>query len=429
MKIAISGASGYIGKHLTLFFIKLRYKVIPIPRELFGEEAFPELVNRISGCNVVINLAGARLNKRWTQAHKAELYNSRIPVTRQLVRAIEAAPEKPQLFISASAVGYYPVTGCYDEYNAVQGTGFLAGLCHKWEKEARQCPKEVRLVITRLGIVLSDDGGAMKQMIFYQKLTHFSTIIGKGSQAFPWIGVKDLCHVMNFIIQHTELQEVVNLTAPQYITQKELAHALKRAYYAWGTLPVSPFFFRILYGEGASFLTEGQTIYPGKLLETGYSYLTPTLEKLLNITDHHTVGELDIPRYMGKWYEIARYENRFEKGMKNVTTIYTLLPDGTIRVENCGYKNNVFKKIVGKAKQPDKSQPGKLKVSFFPPFYSDYYILELDKLNYSYAIVGSSSDKYLWILSREKPLSEETKEKLLRIVCQKGYDIHKLLFT
>jgi len=99
-----------------------------------------------------------------------------------------------------------------------------------------------------------------------------------------------------------------------------------------------------------------------------------------NITDmkaaiKNTVREVDIPRYMGVWHEIARYENHFEKDMVNVTATYTLQPDGSIKVENAGYRNGVFKKATGRAKQPDPQQPGKLKVSFFLWFYSDYYIL------------------------------------------------------
>ena len=143
----------------------------------------------------------------------------------------------------------------------------------------------------------------------------------------------------------------------------------------------------------------------------------------------HTVKEVDIPRYMGTWHEIARYENHFEKDMTDVTATYTLQSDGSIKVENAGYLNGVRKKATGHAKLPDPQQPGKLKVSFFLWFYSDYYILELDKENYSYALVGSSNDKYLWILCREKQLSENVKEQLLNTTTQYGYDTKKLIFS
>ena len=147
MKIAISGASGYIGQHLTLFFTEKGDEVVPLGRNLFKEENFDELCHRVESCDVVINLAGASINKRWTKAYKQELYDSRIRTTHQLVNAINTRDILPKLFISTSAVGYYPTSGEYDEYNNRQGEDFLARLCGAWEKEARACLPDVRLVI------------------------------------------------------------------------------------------------------------------------------------------------------------------------------------------------------------------------------------------------------------------------------------------
>ena len=130
-------------------------------RNLFKEEAFAQLLRQIDGCVVIINLAGAPINKRWNDEYKQELYNSRVLVTRQLVKAISSLEQKPQLLISTSAVGYYSNKGIHDEDHNVRGQGFLANLCHFWEEEAKQCPPEVRTVIVRLGVVLSSDGGAM----------------------------------------------------------------------------------------------------------------------------------------------------------------------------------------------------------------------------------------------------------------------------
>ena len=142
-----------------------------------------------------------------------------------------------------------------------------------------------------------------------------------------------------------------------------------------------------------------------------------------------TVKQLDISRFMGKWYEIARYDHTFEKGMTYVTAEYSLESDGKIRVINRGIKNGKPKEIVGKAKQPDPMEyPGRLKVSFFLWFYSDYYILELDK-DYQYALIGSSSDKYLWILSRTPELPKETLDKLLANIKQRGYDLTRLVYV
>lgn len=145
-------------------------------------------------------------------------------------------------------------------------------------------------------------------------------------------------------------------------------------------------------------------------------------------TDNHTVQALDLRRFMGTWHEIARYDHRFEKGMTRVTATYTLLENGRIRVLNAGYKDGKYKEITGKAKQPDANDPGKLKVSFFLWFYADYYVLDIDP-DYRYVLIGSSSDKYLWIMSREETLPDEVLQKLLGELRKRGYDTDKLVFS
>ena len=148
-----------------------------------------------------------------------------------------------------------------------------------------------------------------------------------------------------------------------------------------------------------------------------------------NKVDFSTVSFLDVSKFMGRWYEIARYDHRFEKDMTHVTADYILLEDGKIKVINQGIKNGLVKKIVGKAKQPDPIRfPGRLKVSFFLWFYADFYILELDD-NYQYAVIGSSSDKYLWILSRTPQMDVTLYKKILRSVEQRGYDLTRLVFV
>lgn len=148
--------------------------------------------------------------------------------------------------------------------------------------------------------------------------------------------------------------------------------------------------------------------------------------------DKTTVKKLDVKKYMGKWYEIARFDHSFEKHLIGVTAFYTLLDNGKIKVINSGYKNNfkgTFKEAKGKAKMPDPTEPGKLKVSFFLWFYSDYYILELDELHYKYALIGSKSDNFLWILSRTPSLPEKTLNYLLDKAKTRGYDTSRLLWV
>lgn len=158
----------------------------------------------------------------------------------------------------------------------------------------------------------------------------------------------------------------------------------------------------------------------------GTSCQTNKNNKTMNTT---TVSNLDVNRFMGSWYEIARYEHSFEKGMTHVKANYSLLPDGTIRVLNSGMKNGKKKEIEGKArKKKDSNSNSKLEVSFFLWFYSDYFVFELDD-NYQYAVIGSSSDKYLWILSRTPQLPQSTINDLLIKIKKRGYDTSKLYFV
>lgn len=158
----------------------------------------------------------------------------------------------------------------------------------------------------------------------------------------------------------------------------------------------------------------------------GISCQTNKNNKTMNTT---TVSNLDVNRFMGSWYEIARYEHSFEKGMTHVKANYSLLPDGTIRVLNSGMKNGKKKEIEGKArKKKGSNSNSKLEVSFFLWFYSDYFVFELDD-NYQYAVIGSRSDKYLWILSRTPQLPQSTINDLLIKIKKRGYDTSKLYFV
>lgn len=144
--------------------------------------------------------------------------------------------------------------------------------------------------------------------------------------------------------------------------------------------------------------------------------------------DKTTVKELDLNRYLGTWYEIARFPHSFEKNLVGVTATYSLREDGKIKVLNQGYKNTLDGELSvaeGKAKIPNKLEPAKLKVSFFWIFYADYFVLELDE-NYQYAMIGSLSDKYFWILCRTPHMDSATYELLLEKARKRGYNLEKL---
>ena len=141
--------------------------------------------------------------------------------------------------------------------------------------------------------------------------------------------------------------------------------------------------------------------------------------------DRTTVSELNVDRYMGAWYELARYDHSFERNLERCKAYYTLLPDGKILVENSGYNSHTgkFNVSTGKAKKGERT--GQLRVSFFWFFYSDYNILALGE-DYDWALVGSHSPKYLWILSRTPQLPEATISHILDIAQKRGYDTSTL---
>lgn len=145
--------------------------------------------------------------------------------------------------------------------------------------------------------------------------------------------------------------------------------------------------------------------------------------------DNSTVEEFDLSRYLGKWYEIARFDHSFERGMQNVTAEYSLRDDGKVSVFNSGWKGEKFKLAEGKAKYPDpKNDPGHLRVSFFLFFYSDYNVMLLDN-DYSVALVGSRSPNYFWILSRTPEVDQEVLDILLEEAQNRGYDVSKLIWV
>lgn len=142
--------------------------------------------------------------------------------------------------------------------------------------------------------------------------------------------------------------------------------------------------------------------------------------------DNSTIEQFDLNRYLGKWYEIARMDHGFQSGMDNCTAYYSLNENGTIRVRNQGMKDGKQKESVGKAKVT--ATPGLLRVSFWGPFYSDYRVMMLDS-DYQYALIGSGSSGYLWILARTPQLSEPIKQSILAEARRRGYDISQLIWN
>ena len=263
MRVAIAGGSGLIGTELVGALRARGDEAVALPR--FGTAPWS-----VEGADAVVNLAGASVAaKRWTPAYKKEIEDSRVLSTRALVDAIRAAKRKPRVLVNASAVGYYGGRGdeVLDE-NAAPGSDFLANLSRQWEAEAQRAP--VRAVQVRTGIVLSAKGGALEKMLPPFK-AFVGGPIGSGKQWFPWIHVADEVAAILWCIDH-EVTGPMNLAAPGIVTMKEFAKALGHALHrpSWAPVPAAP--LKILLGEFASALLEGQRAVPKKLLDSGFRF-------------------------------------------------------------------------------------------------------------------------------------------------------------
>ncbi|TEW53989.1 lipocalin [Psychromonas sp. RZ22] len=143
------------------------------------------------------------------------------------------------------------------------------------------------------------------------------------------------------------------------------------------------------------------------------------------------VEQFDADRYLGTWYEIARLDHSFERGLEQVSATYSMRDDGGIKVLNKGYsvKNKTWKEAVGKAYFVNEKTTGHLKVSFFGPFYGSYIIFKMDEVNYQYAFVSSYNHEYLWLLSRTPEISNEVKQDFISTAAEYGFKTGQLIFV
>ncbi len=270
MIIAVSGATGFIGSRLTRYLSDRGHTVIPLGRELFAHQSSQPLRKIIERVDVVINLAGASINRRWTRRGKEAILESRILTTRRIVQAINRSRE-PKTLISASAIGYYPSVGCYDENSRVDNYTFLSYVCRLWEAEAAKLNGNSRLVITRLGVVLSHTAGALPRMVSTKEFG-FLPRIGALEKPISWIDREDLIRAIDFIIETEEVEGVVNLVAPHFTLQRDFLEAAKRRYNIRVVIPISSILLRIIYGQASEAISLGECVTSHRLLDAGFKF-------------------------------------------------------------------------------------------------------------------------------------------------------------
>jgi uncharacterized protein (TIGR01777 family) len=262
--VIVAGAHGLIGTELVRQLEERGDEVSALPR--YGTAPW-----QVDGADAVVNLAGANLSgKRWSSAFKKEIQDSRVLPTRALVEGIRAAGKKSRVLVNASAVGFYGGRGDepLDE-SASPGADFLSGVVQAWEAEARKA--EVRSVQVRTGIVLSAHGGALQPMLPPFK-AFVGGPIGSGKQWFPWIHLADEVAAIIWAIGHEAIAGPVNLVAPGIVTMKEFAVALGRVLHRPAAFPVPGAALKLLLGEFAQVVLEGQRAVPKKLLDSGFRF-------------------------------------------------------------------------------------------------------------------------------------------------------------
>ncbi len=276
-KVAMSGATGFVGSHLERAFQEQEWEVVPL-RKHDLKKSPEELAAQMQGTDAVVNLAGAPVISRWTEEYKKVMYESRISVTKKLITACSLMDMKPKIFISTSAVGYYSSAGIHTEKQNVRADDFLGQLTHDWEKEALKARDlGMRTIIFRFGIVLGRDGGALKQMLTPFRLGLGGTI-GDGSQPLSWIHIKDLIHAYLTVINDPSYEGLYNLTAPNPTTNKGLTRALGSALSRPTLFRIPAFVLRLKFSDGAQMLTQGQTVIPERLLESGFTFSFPEID-------------------------------------------------------------------------------------------------------------------------------------------------------
>ena len=300
MKLLLTGCTGFIGRELIPLLINEGHSLTVISRQTKGRlntivndssikviQMNPaessswdkeEIQNSLKSCEGVINLAGEPIaEKRWTTDHCKEITNSRIETTKNLIKNLRNLRKPPKVLINASAIGFYGSHSQteFTEEN-IQGDDFLANLCKEWEFTAKNKPRATRLLIVRIGIVLAKDGGALGKMlpIFRAGL---GGPIGDGKQWMSWIHRTDLCKLINESVKNSSWSGVVNGVAPNPVRMNEFSSSLGQVLGRPSLLAVPGPILKLILGDGARVVLEGQNVQPQRLNKLKFKFSFPTI--------------------------------------------------------------------------------------------------------------------------------------------------------
>ncbi len=300
--VLITGGSGLVGKRLTTMLVEKGYKVIIAGRQKKYDDAIDSTVRyavwdidkknigsfAISEANYIIHLAGAGVaDKRWTAKRKQEIVDSRTKSSALLVQSLTAIPNTVEAVVSASAIGWYGADTGTNNHGFVEediaDDAFLGNTCRLWEESINPVTTlDKRLVKLRIGIVLSKDGGALKEFMKPLKFG-LATILGSGNQVISWIHIDDLCRMFIAAIEQKEMNGVYNAVAPKPVTNQYLTLALAKQMRGNFFIPVyvPSFVLKLMLGEMSVEILKSATVSCNKIKTAGFTFLYPAVETAL----------------------------------------------------------------------------------------------------------------------------------------------------
>jgi len=297
MKVFVVGGTGFVGSALTRKLLEEGHSVTLMARHpkpgaassgkrvefVAGDGTRPGKWQDVVGAHdCLINLAGVTVFRRWNDAYKKLLYDSRILTTRHIVEAIPHDGGSVRCLINTSGAGYYGFRG--DEElaeDAAPGTDFLSKLAQEWESEASKASsKGVRVAVARFGIVFGKNGGALQQMVMPFKF-FVGGPVGSGRQWMPWIHIQDLCKAMLLVAEKEDISGPVNFCSPDPVRNRDLAKAIGKALRRPWFVPAPAFMLKLVLGEFGSVILEGQRAVPNVLLAHGFVFDYPRIEDAL----------------------------------------------------------------------------------------------------------------------------------------------------
>ncbi len=302
MRLLLLGCSGFVGRELVPFLLELGHDLTLVSRQsqpfplLEGDRlrclqldpadsaswASADLQGALASAEGVVNLVGEPIaERRWTDSQRQLLRDSRLLTTTALVKAIGQLPKPPQVLVSASAVGVY---GSSEEDTFVESSpaasDFLGQLCQDWEAAALAAANVCRVVVLRLGIVLGPDGGALGKMLPVFR-AGFGGPVGSGQQWMSWIQRHDLCRLVATALEDPRYRGTYNAVAPEPVRMADFARSLGEVLGRPSLLPVPAPVLKVMLGDGAAVVLEGQQVKPQRLLEQGFQYDAPDLKAAL----------------------------------------------------------------------------------------------------------------------------------------------------